>query len=372
MAIEYDFIPLRTAIQNVYEDTSFEAMFEIQKELNEFFSDSKCLSVTYTNNTDKLFFGMIVMPVISGEQAVDILTKSKIERIHSYHVELDSKLFTSPFNANHILAILIYNISKIVNDTSALEKVRIAIDEYLTFNDEVLVINKCIQYRELLAFALKDSVSKFTSIFNIPGNEIIANQFMVDYDLNFDLEYAFNIIAEVSGESERVPSNKLVVLHWALRLYKDVKNRRISALKEIEESILLNPSVLEKKELTNIAREITKIDDDSLLTEFGESIKDIMKKMKYKGIRSLEDDLYEFNLRVKNVEGEEEAVTLMRDINSRMSIIDDYIRNECPSEADRDRFIRTYNKFALLREKLSQKSTSKYKYLGLYVEYPQV
>ena len=50
---------------------------ELKNELNKFFTGAKCREVLYTNNTDKLFFGMRVYPAIQGNTVMDILNNNK-------------------------------------------------------------------------------------------------------------------------------------------------------------------------------------------------------------------------------------------------------------------------------------------------------
>ena len=76
--IKYDFSDFNNIMHRIKDDPSSSNMRALQKELNTFFKDSKCEGVIYTNNTDKLFFGMCVMPVISGRDAVDILQDDQL------------------------------------------------------------------------------------------------------------------------------------------------------------------------------------------------------------------------------------------------------------------------------------------------------
>ena len=51
----------------------------------------------------------------------------------------------------------------------------------------------------------------------------------------------------------------------------------------------------------------------------------LFRDIRLNGLRNIEDDLYEFNIRLKNVSDEEEALNLLRQINMRLAIIDDYL-----------------------------------------------
>ena len=72
----YDDIEI--AIQNIKKDPKQEFILDLQNALNKFF-DAKCLRVLYTNNTDKLFFGIYAMPKIDAEQVIkNMLSKNII------------------------------------------------------------------------------------------------------------------------------------------------------------------------------------------------------------------------------------------------------------------------------------------------------
>jgi hypothetical protein len=98
------------------------------------------------------------------------------------------------------------------------------------------------------------------------------------------------------------------------------------------------------------------------------------KAFKYKGMRGLEDDLYEFNMRVENVDDEDESLQILRAINLRIAMIDDYIleMNKQLNDAEKDRWFGLKSKFIALRDKLANKKTYKDKYYGLFVKTPVV
>ena len=63
--INYDFTIMKKCMQSIKISPNSSNLNNLKNELNRFFKDSKCMDVIYTKNTDKLFFGMCVMPVIS-------------------------------------------------------------------------------------------------------------------------------------------------------------------------------------------------------------------------------------------------------------------------------------------------------------------
>lgn len=354
---------------------NYKAM-EIVSDLNSFFKDSFCEEVLITENTDKLFFGIKVYPVFTDQfmWINSILTDIKAKRIDRYVVEIDSQMFNhcknteNNIDAIHILALLINEVSSLVNTTTAIDKTKDAINEYLAKNNTTIMISKVAQYQELLAFALKDAISKFASIFYTDMNEtFFAGEFIREYGLGDVIDQAVQSIKNLNLVGNK-NIGRLVVMEWALRLYNDVKFKRIDALETIKTCTAFTGSALEKRYLNHIAREIKTIDDGLLLTEFGESIKEIVHKIRKHGVANIEKDLYEYAIQVSAVDTEDDARLLMREINNRMAILLDYIEHEEIPENERDRWRNIYDKYEALRDKLMKKPITKFKYMQLWVE----
>lgn len=348
---------------------------EVASELNSFFKDSVCEEVIITENTDKLFFGIKVYPVFTDqfEWINSILTDVKARRIDRYVVEIDTQIFNYRYTENNlnsinILALLINEVSSLVNTTTAIDKTKDAINEYLAKNNTTIIISKVAQYQELLAFALKDAISKFASIFYTNMNEVFfAGEFIRNCGLGDEIDNAVKAIKNLNLVGNK-NIGRLIVMEWALRLYNDVKFKRIDALETIRVCTAFTGSALEKRHLNHIAREIKTIDDGLLLTEFGESIKEIIHKIRKHGVANIEKDLYEYAIQVNAVDTEDDARILMREINNRMAILLDYIEHEEIPENERDRWRTIYDKYEALREKLMKKPIAKFKYMQLWVE----
>ena len=97
---------------------------------------------------------------------------------------------------------------------------------------------------------------------------------------------------------------------------------------------------------------------------------DTYSKIKHKNVKSYEDDYFEYAMRVKNVNREDDALSLLHSINVRMNIIDDYLSSEKLSENDQKRWNALYLKFDKLREVLSNKNLYGTDYSRIYVTYP--
>ncbi len=373
--IKYDFSEFRKVMFALKSDQSPTRLTQLKNELNRFFKDSTCKDVIYTNNTDKMFFGMSVMPIVDGSQAVSILQSDKSERFSYYYLEIDSKLFNPALNltTDELIAILLHEVGHVVNTPEPVEKVRAAIDVYLAQNKESLVISDSVHYREILAYGIKNSIRKLTSIFEFENEEIIADEFVVMCGFGSELESAYKKIVKNAGRLNRDVSNKLIVMQWTLRLYKNVKFERIAAIRMLNKGKQLSASKLEIREMENVIRRLNKIDDDALMeaaVHEAKGLSEIIRNMKIKGMRDLEDDLYEYNIRINNIDDEDTALILLRQINLRISIIDDYVNTEKLSDTERDRWINLRTKYNLLRDNISKRKISKKMY-GLWVQYPE-
>lgn len=377
--LNYNFEAFDKIMLDIKANPTTSKMNELKQELNRFFKDSRCKEVIYTKNTDKMFFGMAVMPVIKDDRVYEIIQDEEPIRIDDYYLELDSKLF-SPIlglSAKELTAVLLHEVGHMVNDTTPVDKFRKNLDTYLVQNKEHIKISDSVHYKEILAFGIKDSLRKITSIFERKDDEIIADQFAIACGYAEPLESAFEKIVSKSYNINKDVDNKFIVMAWVLRLYVDVKLRRIAAIKTMQRGKALSGSALEKREMDNMIRRLRRIDDDSLLEAsvfdaVANKYNAVTRKLKAKGIRSYEDDLYDYNLRVKNVTTEDQALSILHSINVRINIIEDYLDTEELSEAEVKRWYSLLQRFQKLREVLSNKHVYGSDYSRIYITYPEI
>lgn len=374
--INYDFSSLENAIFNVKTNHNSTALSNLKRELNKFFKGSTCREIIYTKNTDKLFFGMCVIPYISGDDAIKILTNDDKFRVEEYYLEIDSKLFDINLSSAELTSVLLHEVGHLVNDASPAEKTKKAVDIYLSKNHTNLIISKAVQYKELLAFAIKDSMTKFSSLFCKNQEEVLADTFVYSCGYGNELESSLTKIINSTKSINKDVDNKLLVLQWTLRVYRDVKHRRISALHTLNKAKDFTASELQKREIVNFNRNLNEIDDDTLIKEETNLVikkaNNFYKTFKYKGMRGVEDDLYEYSLRVKNVDDEDEALMILRQINMRIAMIDDYIISERLTGSAFDKWSTLKHKYDLVREELSKKTTYREKYYGLFLQTPVI
>ena len=360
----YDDIEI--AIQNIKKDPKQEFILDLQNALNKFF-DAKCLRVLYTNNTDKLFFGIYAMPKIDAEQVIKIITGGEKYVIEQYYLELDSKLFQEDINlsAHEIAALLMHEVYNLVSDAAPCESVCKAIDAHLTKNNDVLKISDSIHYMELLSYGFRDAVRKFITIFDKKevDNNPVMNDFFEWCGYEQNIKSAFNKIALNWYNYNKEINNKFIVLAWVLRVYKNVRDNRIPALMMIDRCKQLSPSKIEIKELDNIARRLNRIDDGALIESAGtaehilyEEVKSsILPNKKMKSVpEALEDDLVKIAMEQQNaLENEPDAIPmLMANINSKLAYLQDYVENNQLTKEEFKQLDHMYKELTVKRDQL--------------------
>lgn len=346
---------------------------DIQYSLNKLFFNAKCKQVIYTDNTDKMFFGIMVIPVIRAKDLIGILQSDDSYIISEYYVELDSKLFDSKLSVDEIMACIIQNVGDMVIDSSAMRRTKEELDKYLVATNQTFKLTESIHYLELLSMGIRDAMRKLTSVFYKTDNEIENDEFMSDLEMSkFCISAMYKLRSEGKVNTE-IPENAVIVLAWVIRLYNDILKNRIAAIHTLKKGIKFSPSVYERREYTNVIRRLERIDDDALLESAAQSIKDSIKRnahtYKKNGIKDYEDDFYEINFQANNMETQDDALFLIHQINSRMSIIEDYLDTEDGvTKQERKRWMKLLDNYSKLREEIAGSKIYQNK-TRLYVNY---
>ena len=112
-SIYYDFSEFIEILNDIrYSNGKSSDLNKLKNELNRFFKGQKCREVLYTNNTDKVFFGMSVSPIMKDDDVVMILNSDDKYMVNEYYLELDSKLFGPELNLSEseLLAVLLHEV----------------------------------------------------------------------------------------------------------------------------------------------------------------------------------------------------------------------------------------------------------------------
>lgn len=355
------------------------ALVLIKNNLNQFFKDSTCKEVIFTNNTDNDFFGIKVMPILDADDIYDYIMGEDPYRVNKYSVEIDSKLLNPvlELNADHLVAVLLYEVHQLTANSTPMDDARYAIFAYMDKNRDHLNISKSIHYKEILAYGLKDYLSKCKSIFYTDfenDTDIKFNEFIRNLGLEEPLIDVYKKFRNQNIKMyENIENSKFITLSWILGLYKNISTRRIGAIHVLNRAKQLTGSRLEKVEIDNIVKRIKSADsmihESGLLNKVKTKIKTSVNRSKMGTVRDIDNEFYELNMRTRNVEDQDDAMFLMRRINTNMSIIAEYMA-EIEDKYDREIMRSVYEKYMQLREKLS--NTTIYKNLGIYVNYPDI
>lgn len=307
--------------------------------LNKIFPDSKCVDVMYTVNTDKMFFGIVTLPILSPNEILNIMTSDEDSKITTYKVELDSKLFCDmiDLSVDEITALIVHEVARLVNDYYPINNARYLIDKTVLDYGITLKMSEYVPYIEIIGYGIKEAARRSVSIFE--NNYLVPYYLDETYELTDSLRRAITKLENKGNLWDTEVDNKSIIIKWVVRVYADILKYRIMSLHTLEKGIELTGSVLVVNEMKNIVKKLHRIDDYSLMQEassiinfFNDSKKanlSALDRFKANGIKNYYDDFYEIQFEVNNMDNNRgTAVALLHKINSRMSVIDDYISTE--------------------------------------------
>ena len=393
--IHYLWSDMIIACQDIIDSDGKKGLESLRKELNKFFKDSNCKEILFTRS-DSLFFGMCVYPIITKELCVEILQDEKPVRFDQYAIEIDSKILhpSLDITPREMVAMILHEVGHIVNDPNPVNEVRKAIALQLTKSGDSLNIPKTAQYYTIISYGIKDTIRRLTSMFFIYKNgEVLADEFVHMCGFGDNLNNIFDKICKSGMKINEPTANKLVSLAWTLSVYKQVKLKRIPALKLLNKMKSITGSLLEKREMEIIENAIKTIDDANIqeccditnkdnyyiFTEDKKEIKqskyaELRKAATLKNIKKFEQDVYEYKMRIRHIADEDDAYYLMRMINTRISVLEDFLEHERLSEHEHKRWWKLLDQYYSLRDELSNKTTYRYDFSQslISVNYPQI
>lgn len=222
---------------------------------------------------------------------------------------------------------------------------------------------------------MEESIRILCSCINKRTDEInVADDYMRGLKLDEYFNSAMDKIVQLKNSVfiNEIPP-KLIILQWYLCIINDLTSNSRDVTNALRDAIHITGSKLVKISIINTINEIEPMTDnaESMYKALTESKKGrgLFSQIKQNGLKSIEEDLYEYNMRVKNAETEADAINLMRLLNSRITILDDYLLYEDIDEKTRDRYNKVLDKYLKLREDLSKKTVYKQKMYGLFVDY---
>lgn len=348
----------------------------VRDALNSVVDHGMCVDLLFTKNTDKIPFGVMVTPSITPDDINKILMSGEDIVVRRYFVEIDSKCFSYDLEDIEIAAIILFNIRHLVGTVDPIKRLRNTIDMYFTSTCTQLHIKDSIQYQQILTLGLIDTLIKFTNCLYI-DSDVVTDAYMVSIGLGEEftsgIQKLYNIIPGFDNIASRSPM--LIILDWCFRLYSNVAHERIPAINQLKRSKEITASLLYIRFINNAIDSLYKIDTDSLISESFDLLLEgkknsLFSQIKYNGLRGLEDDFYEFMIRARNADTEEDVMYALKQINIRLSILDDYLRNEQSlSEEDKKRWTDLYVKYRNIRDDIANKKVYNKRNYGIFFDY---
>lgn len=371
-ALNYDFSGLIKSLSYLV-NGSTKSGYNISMELDKFFSDLKCTSVQYTDNTDNEFFGLYVKNInMTPRKAVP--REGDLDYAPcNYSIEIDSKL-ASVLNPVELTAVIINEIKSIIS-VQALEKFRDAFNFYIGMNNFSINLELMNNHPNLFRLMYDESVATLLSVFRSPTSDIIAaDDFMVGCGLYEEFNSAMDKVKRLKESifTDEL-GNKLLTMQWYISVINDsiTDTRYISSI--LRRGFKLTGSKLLRANILNAIKELEPMTDTTeryyrSLTEAAGK-KSLAMQIKDSGLRAIEQDVYEYTMRIKNIEDENDALLLMRQLNNRIAILEDYIAQEELDERVYQKWNKVLEKYYSLRESLTKKTIYKQKMYGLFADY---
>lgn len=378
VAVNFNFSVIEKVLGLMLADHSESALHILKDELNKFFIQSRCSEVLYTENTDKMFFGIKVVPNMTGNDAVALMGDGDNINIYSYYLELDSKLFDPMLilDEKELTAIVLHEIYNIIYNDATMDEMRKQIDMYFTRTDSNFNMKASKGYRELLAYAMKDSLGKIGSIFSRIGiDEIVSNSFIDSIGYGAYLASAFDKIIKSEKFIGKEADDRLITMGWVLRLNDEFKTRRVPAMHTIAKAKEIAASELEQREIGYALNLLSKL-SEPIHEGFFDGVRERFSKklanFKAKGVRTIRNDVYELNVRLRCAESEEDLLYIIRTLNTDIAIIRDYLTEEL-SDEEREECLKCLQDMYDIRENAAKKKEIRDNYSSLIqIVYPKL
>lgn len=347
-----------------------------------------CSEVLITNNTDKQMFGIYILPTMDDFNIGRIISDECEEeeiKINEFRLEIDTSLFKD-YSSREILAMMFCDIYGTMAP-DMVTRIRFAIEACI-----------CNSGRDATGYIVKLITKKYEyNIFRYVFTSFLRNLYTFAGDnqimLPFGSERHVHILQALGMMSvaEDIYKDRTVALYggtnsgseinvirWAFDLIDNLDMHLLDAIDTLATIKSMTGSKLEYNLLEAVIDSLKStvdmdpmdkcVKESTILEGFS-----LFKSLKINGLRGIEDDLYEYKIRVKNCEDEEDAMYILRQINTRLTILDDYVRSEDKlSENERQRWLNDIEEYKNLRYQLGQKKIGGKKQYGIFIDYDKL
>ena len=375
-----DIVNMCNGIKNEYSNGNIENITpiidQLKNSLNKCVTTGKCVGIIFTMNTDKLLFGIRVNPYISNEAMIKIILDAEEVSFDTYEMEIDSKLLDT-VSGEELAACMVEEVCSIL-DPNATERVKDIIANLIAEKDGSIKFRESVYYTNIIEFAFKTTLNNVASLLykdkDALGMLEIPNKLELR-DVLTNCRENLNMCLYGLDEPETAPN--LGVLQWALMVYEDIKLNIRFAQRVLNDAKIATGSAIEVKLIDETLKSLNKA-FDQIVTESNTIIENylhelsLFKAIKSQGLKSIEADLYEYKVQAKNCVEQEEALIIIRQINTRIGIIEDYLATEQLSEAEKAKWTAVDMEYRELRADLAKRKLSMRKNVGDYVDYDKL
>lgn len=343
-------------------NTNMNDTMELKNNLNSFFGEGyNCKEIIITDH-DKPQFGCVVMPLFSDLVDSILVSGDTDIKFNTYSLELDRKVLNDPtIYSREIVAIIIYNIYYMINNTTIISRLRSEVDNYFLNTGTQLIIKDSIQYKKILELGLADTLIKLSSCLYLdPGtvSDPYMNSIGLDDDLFSGINKIYNQIPTLSNSILNINSVKIIILHWCFRLYNNVDTERIPSIRILQRAKELNPSVLYGVKIDAAIEALHKIDTDTLINEtVSEYFKSTLKNDKHiseiikEGLSYIEQNLY-YNMYIMNNDRNYPRNELLKNINVQLGFLENFVNDPEISDYKKEKAFSLYERYMDIREML--------------------
>lgn len=347
---------------------------ELMRTLNKIFTDMSCMEVILTNNTDNDFFGVVV--TLGGLSELVVGDSILSEARANYRVEIDSKLFDPivGMNVPEICTVILHDIDQIIN-SSLVDTLRIACEAVCCGLGLTEELSKLVHHNKntdaLFSYAVSEAAYRNASLCaKSDTGLVLATEYIRFNNMTENFDSAFEKIQKLRSPLDKDNTCPMLSLNWYFYWLNGSTKYDTLPVYTLKQSLAATGSVLLKRQI-KLCLELLSGNIDYRYAYIEEAAKkrSLVSRIKLDGMKSLEDDLFEYSMRVKNIDDENSAILLMRQINNRIGMIDDYLMEEELSDHERKRWEKLYDKYDKLREEMIKKPIYSRKMYGLFVDY---
>ena len=326
---------------------------ELMRALNKIFTDTSCNEVILTNNTDNDFFGVMVVASSLNEFIIGNATFGDGRPI--YRIEIDSKLFDPVVGLTipEICTIILHDIDQGLN-SALIDTLKVACEAICCGLNLTGELREFVNHNKntdvLFTYAAAEAAWRNSSLCaKSDTGLVLAPEFIRFNNMTENFDSAFEKIQKLRPDLDKDNTCPMLSLNWYFYWANGSTKYDTLPVYTLKQSLAATGSTLLKR-LIKHCLEILSGNIDYRYSYIEESKKrSLVSRIKLDGMKSLEDDLFEYSMRVKNIDDENSAILLMRQINNRIGMIDD--------------------KYDKLREEMIKKPIYSRKMYGLFVDY---